>query len=428
MFGEFTSWLGQASEAVKDLADKGAEMARQTGLMDLVEQLDMTEDALPAESAAVAAPTAVALDTITGGPPQWTASLEEWQLVVTAALAEELFCSVAPTTICASPADWQGICETLALDESAVKSCGASAAAAGAHAQPEEATAAWLTETKSVYTAYAKLVPSALTDDGYWTLIAWKLDLCRRCKAAEQLLAVVKMLAGRHDDAPTSAAEPAPTDEPSGAAPVAAAVACPFNEEYWTAVEGDLRALQERLSWRTALEVEVQKEIELAGGNVKLLRGLIAKQDMRSDLAASVAESCSYHKIKLAKLMGDVEKDQDTLVGSRLSADGDGPLYEQLLATGAGIQEALAAFDTRKRSGSAAQASPASREVSVRDGADSAVSAAPTTPLSVSASFEDASAAAADTAPAMADDASFEATSFEAKMPWEDDNDHDDAW
>lgn len=426
MFEALSSWLEQASEAVGSLTEQGAEMAQQTGLLDFVGSRDATNvegapgEVEPTDTSGVRQLTLSAVKSSPGG---WTAAAEEWELLVHAALCDRTFCSVSPAATVDDGETWKEICALLKLRDAEVKR--AEEAAAGVRLyEPQASIAEWLPTEKPVYSVYAFLVPRVVDDEDYWHIVGWKLELCAKCSDSAVLLQLVKRLSekvrrqvGREED------------KGEGAAP--ALLQRTVNEEHWDKAESDLRSLQAKLQWRGALEAEATKEIGLASGNLKLLQGLVSKQDMRSDLAQSVAESCSYHKLKITKLLGEAEREKDRLAGSSLSAEGPGALYASLLHTNKSLQQTMQLFEERRLGARALSNSSESSFSLMRSEAsrDMAV-------VSVSTSKDNANAGRSSIVPPPATSPESPPTTaasrmadtpedfiFEAKMPWGDDED-----
>ncbi|EPY27695.1 hypothetical protein STCU_05622 [Strigomonas culicis] len=260
---------------------------------------------------------------------------------------------------------------------------------------------AWVPSEHCVYVVFSLVVPATLSDEAFFDGLGWRSALYHKCTNAEQLLRLMKRLAGLDENTAPHAPE---NKEEKRASRESGEEEDeeddeedddtwlePDKNEYWYSVEQKLvRYVQER-KWFTGKESDIKEETRLAQDNVKLLESLVTKRDVHSALAESVSESCSYHKKKLSKLEEELRQDRERLVGTSLDPE-NGSALRSLWAVCEQLQVALTAFEKEK------SASP--QPPSDVGGAS---------PLSGSRVLQNESSSRLKE----------EETSFEAKLPWE---------
>ncbi|GET90894.1 hypothetical protein, conserved [Leishmania tarentolae] len=370
MFSLLNDWVESAADAVKTVSSKSIEVVRQTGVLDVLESVSVNPDS----AAAMAAPQGKTLSVpdIMAPPATWTGSKEEWVWCMEAALHDPNTCALTPATLRMDAPLWEDVKTTVARlletppspgqhDLPASTSTGNSTEASAALAvkllertsdayTPAEDLVKYIQEHYDVYQVRSYIVPRFTSDEDYWLNIGWRIDIYRQCTDAAQLLKLMQILSCLPKplrDIAAVARKPAEAKaEAVGSTPHEGSddrqndAEDDFGEEtfhlkdntrYWCNVRMQYEAIQEKFSWLQETEERVRKEMELAGGNVKLLNSLIQRKETLTALGASVFDSCQYHKVKLSRLIADIcaapaENTEGTLLDPH-----SGTLFHELL-------------------------------------------------------------------------------------------------
>ncbi|CAC9515284.1 conserved hypothetical protein [Leishmania infantum JPCM5] len=393
MFSLLNDWVESAADAVKSVSSKGIDVVRQTGVLDALESVSVNPDS----AAAAAAPQEKTLSVpdIMAPPATWAGSKEEWVWCVEAALRDPNTCALTPATLRADASLWEEMKTTVAHlleappppgknDLSAPTPTGNSTEAPAALAAkllertgdaytPAADLVKYIQEHYEVYQVRSYIVPRFTSDEDYWLNIGWRINLYRQCTNAGQLLTLMQTLsrlpqplhdiaaAARKPEAPKSEAVGSAQHEGGGDARQNDDVDEDFEEEvihlkdnakYWHNTCMQYEVIQEKFVWLQETEERVRKEIELAGGNVKLLSSLIQRKEASTALGASVFDSCQYHKVKLSRLIADIcaapaEHSEGTLLDSH-----SGTLFHALVKCNDYVKAVLEAYADRPPSGS----------------------------------------------------------------------------
>ncbi|CAG9578524.1 conserved hypothetical protein [Leishmania major strain Friedlin] len=483
MFSLLNNWVESAADAVKSVSSKGIDAVRQTGVLDALESVSVN----PNSAAAAAAPQEKTLSVpdIMTPPATWAGSEEEWVWCVEAALRDPNTCALTPATLRVDASLWEEMKTTVAHLLDAPPSPGkndlsaptptansteASAALAvkllertGDPYTPAADLVKYIQEHYDVYRVRSYIVPRFTSDDDYWLNIGWRIDLYRQCTNAGQLLTLMQTLSRLPQplrDIVAAARKPAaPKSEAVGSAQHGGGDAPQNDDEdedceeevihlkdstkYWHNIRMQYEVIQEKFVWLRETEERVRKEMELAGGNVKLLSSLIQRKEASTALGASVFDSCQYHKVKLSRLIADIcaapaEHSEGTLLDSH-----SGTLFHALVKCNDYVKAVLEAYADRPPSGSgspkgvvssptaaappsAKQDSPAQcKDSSTEAGTAEATTSALPKPSDTGGSSPvelrlSASDSALDPDNNKADGSGEE--SFEAKLPWSMDN------
>lgn len=424
MFPSWSGWAAQLSETMKDiteqaadtvvtLTDKGTEAFRQMGILETIDQIMEAGQSAPSEEphqlqtkAAVFVSMKVEV-TPAHLPPGWKNTAAEWELLIRAAWCCRSCCVIPPSVYISDKAMWQDITALLHLSEEDAEKL-VKGSEAVYWAPPD--TIAWISSNTDVHQMYSDVVPLVVSDEGYLQNIGWRIELCRYTVNAPQLLNLLQLVSLEPLEVgvgPAGGAEANSDDLASHARWGHAGKV----DGYWARTEEAWTAIHESIAWQDTLQTEVRTELTNALSNLNVLRGL-TKQDSNAALAESVYESCEYHKIKLSKLIGEVQQHQDRLAATPLCQH-TGDLYKKLLDVYSDVSAAMITFhDSVRATRSGREASQTlSRLFATPDGKlESAKS-----PTSTTAGAVDMDVAERQ----HGEDSDDDDTVFEARLPWD---------
>lgn len=389
----FNDWAESAADAVKSVSSKGIDIVRQTGVLDALESVPVDHNS--ATAAAAPQEKTLSVPNIMTPPPTWAGSEEEWVWCVEAALRDPNTCALTPATLRVDASLWEELKTTIAhlleappppgkADSPAPtptdNSTEASAALAatllertGDTYTPAADLVMYIQEHYEVYQVRSYTVPRFTSDEDYWLNIGWRIDLYRQCVNAGQLLTLMQTLSRlpqplRDIAAAASKAATAKAEAVGSAPHKGGGDACQNddvdedreeevihlkdNAKYWHNIRMQYEVIQEKFVWLRETEERVRKEMELAGGNVKLLSSLIKRKEASTALGASVFDSCQYHKVKLSRLIADIcaapaEHSEGTLLDSH-----SGALFHALVKCNDYVKAVLEVYADRQPSGS----------------------------------------------------------------------------
>lgn len=174
------------------------------------------------------------------------------------------------------------------------------------------------------------IVPRFVIETHFWENAYWRITVLRGCQSIQAALDLIDVL-----NTETSAR----TDVRKRN------IGSWDNASHLASIRDKVRQEFDRSSWAQSKASAVREAIASASSSCQLISSLVAKRDA-SELGESVLESCKYHKVKVAALLGELGG-AEAAVGTDLDPNG-GELHTQLENLNEQLRACIAAFGEMK--------------------------------------------------------------------------------
>ncbi len=402
MFGGLTSWIQKGIDVV------AAQVGDAAKLDDAYSEKPTTESGAP--DGAAAEPTessnGLNLPPWENPPVQFIDHKEEWKELILGMLLDENSCIVSSSHLFSVDGVQQKF-DQLVNDETALPAM-STAESESLKRAIQVAIAGHLSEAERLR---FRICPRWVSDAHLWENLTFRLVTFHRCKAIEQCLDVLDLVNTEPTPRPVGlTAEGGVTAEDSVRK---RNVGSWLNAATLQQIRDSVLAKRSVTEWSKSKKTQALDIIENGKNAYQMLSNLLQNPNESVELLDSVAESCKYHKGKIAAIIGELSSPGAAEKVPESFGLTNGPIFEQLLALNEDLHKVLETYGARPAQPLASSSSNPHQGHSPSQSTPSGSTAisAPTLQRSSSKAGSGSPTGFADT----------DTTAFNAQLPWDDD-------